>query len=161
MPPNTPSFAKGRIKAALKAIVDPELKPAEIDAIWHFFDSQCAYCGIILARNDNRGGGDMDHLISVNSGGANHISNRVLSCSPCNAHKKRDRDWEEFLREECEDDNLHAARHTKIIEWVNRNGTFELSNRLQTALEEETTRMSSEMDIAVDRLRTLKKAIAP
>lgn len=158
MPPNTPSFAKGRIKAALKAIIDPELKPAEIDAIWHFFGSRCAYCGIILARDDNRGGGDMDHLVSVNAGGVNHISNRVLSCSQCNAHDKRERHWEDFLREQCgTNDDLYTARHTRIMEWVNRNGDFTISEPLQMALNEETTRVFLAMDSAVNRLRTLKQ----
>lgn len=158
MPPNTPSFAKGRIKAALKAIVDPELKPREVDAVWHFFDSSCAYCGALLARNNDRGGGDMDHLISVKSGGINHISNRVLSCSPCNAQEKLDGDWEVFLRGKCEeDDALYTARHAKILEWVNKNGTFELSNHLQTVLDEEVARLNTEMDGAVSRLRALRK----
>ena len=47
---------------------------------------QCPGCGIILPERHF----DMDHLNPVSVGGANHISNRILLCGPCNGDKGND-----------------------------------------------------------------------
>src|SRR6266540_1965888 len=95
MPRVTPSMAKNTIKRSLRSVVDRELSTAEKTAIWTHFCSQCAYCGKELTRDSREG--HIDHLIPTTSGGTNHISNRALSCPPCNGDEKREEDWGTFL----------------------------------------------------------------
>jgi len=148
MPANSLPYIKGAIRKALQAIFDRELTPPEKKAIKDFFGYSCAYCGLPIEE------GDMDHLVS---GGTNHISNRVFSCKRCNAHEKRDMDWVEFLQRKCGDDKIvYEQRHERIMRWINENGRFILSEGKRKALDEEVARVTSEMDLAANRLRALK-----
>lgn len=52
---------------------------------------KCAYCG-----NELNGGGEVDHKISLERGGTNHIGNLTLACLPCNRAKGARSDDEFF-----------------------------------------------------------------
>lgn len=119
MPRVTPSMAKNTIKRSLRSIVDRELSAAEKSAIWNHFSSQCAYCGKKLSRDGREG--HIDHLIPTTSGGTNHISNRVLSCPPCNGDEKREEDWITFLNRKNNDSAMRDDRIRRIETWVEAN----------------------------------------
>lgn len=116
MPRVTPSMAKNTIKRSLRSIVDRELTATEKSAIWSHFSSECAYCGKKLAREGREG--HVDHLIPTTSGGTNHISNRVLSCPPCNGDEKREEDWMTFLNRKIKDTTMREERIRRIEGWV-------------------------------------------
>jgi 5-methylcytosine-specific restriction endonuclease McrA len=88
----TPSQTTNLMRRGLRLLFDPEPSPEEKLRIFDFFQGRCAYCDEEVA-----GKHDFDHLVSSAKGGANHVSNRVLSCKPCNAKHKRETDWQEFL----------------------------------------------------------------
>lgn len=119
----TPSMAKNTIKRSLRALVDRELSATEKTAIWVHFSSQCAYCGKKLTRVCREG--HIDHLIPTTSGGTNHISNRVLSCSTCNGDEKREEDWISFLDRKIDDPATREARIRKIQSWVQMHSHLE------------------------------------
>jgi hypothetical protein len=108
----SPSQIKNLIRRSLRLLPDPDLDKTAKQKVWRYFQSRCAYCEKLIERSE----GDMDHLVS---GGANGLSNRVLSCKPCNAEQKRENPWIEFLREKCGGDEVvHAARAERIQSWV-------------------------------------------
>ena len=88
-----PSLAKNIISRSLRAIIDPHPTDAEITRLRQHFGSRCAYCGreVGVAPKDA-------HVDHVEGRGANHISNRVLSCADCNEKEKRELPWRDFLR---------------------------------------------------------------
>jgi hypothetical protein len=47
--------------------------------------SQCFYCGKALKDDDMT----IEHLLSISSGGSNHLSNLAISCKPCNSEAGR------------------------------------------------------------------------
>ncbi|BCG47929.1 hypothetical protein GEOBRER4_n2782 [Citrifermentans bremense] len=112
----TPAMAKNTIKRSLRAIVDRELTYPEKAAIWTYFSSRCAYCGGELARMAREG--HMDHLVPVQCGGTNHISNRVLSCPRCNGDEKREADWRSFIERKVSDPAQRLERTERIEAWV-------------------------------------------
>ena len=97
MPTVTFSRAKNMGRRDLYGVVDPDLTKKQIDELWTFVRSRCAYCNRELGRGKKQA--HIDHLLSTSARGLNHISNRVLSCAACNEDEKRDRPWREFLRE--------------------------------------------------------------
>lgn len=97
---------------------------------------------------------DIDHLISAALGGANALANLVLSCKPCNAKEKRDRDWIEFLNEKCASPNIFQARESRIRKWIELNGGHpELSLKIRALLDAESDRATKEYDAACARIR--------
>ena len=149
---NKPPFAKGIIKKTLRAILDPDLSAKQKGAIWVFFGNKCAFCDVEMKRNSRKG-----HMYHLQPGIPNHISNRVLACEICNGNEKLDRKWKEFLMEKCNHDQVtYDMRYDKIMKWVNQNGSFQLSEQQQKALDEEVVRVNGELENAVKRLRALK-----
>ena len=120
MPTATTSYTKNVICRSIRELVDPSPKRKEIDQIWTFFRSRCAYCDRELSRKSKEG--HIDHLVPSSRGGTNHISNRVLSCAPCSEKEKRDLNWKDFLKEK--EPNLGRCRKNKnkISEWQQING---------------------------------------
>lgn len=112
----TPSMAKNAIRRALVGVIDPHPNPNQIDGLWTFFGSSCAYCAKPLVRGKRDA--HVDHLVSVQDSGTNHISNCVLSCSVCNGDEKREEHWESFLRRKAPDGFEFAARKGRIERWV-------------------------------------------
>src|SRR6478609_666586 len=93
-PKDTRSQVAGRLRAGLKAIIDPHPSPAQEEEMFQFFDYRCAFCGVRLVPGEPTT--HRDHLISRKCKGLNHISNRVPACGVCNGNDKREMDWREF-----------------------------------------------------------------
>ena len=115
MPAPTPGYVKNIIRRSLREIIDPSPIRKDEQIIWEFFNSKCAYCGKKLLKGHKEG--HVDHLVSASCGGANLISNRVLSCAKCNETEKLDKPWEEFLAKKCSDKRIEAERKAKILQW--------------------------------------------
>jgi 5-methylcytosine-specific restriction endonuclease McrA len=64
---------------------------ADVVKIRSYVKDMCVYCSKKLER-----GGEIDHVISLHSGGTNALSNLTLACMPCNRAKGA-RNAEEFL----------------------------------------------------------------
>jgi hypothetical protein len=111
-----PPQARNSIKKALYGLLDKPLKEYQLDELWQFFDSRCAYCCESLDRA--RREGHADHLVSVSLGGANSISNFVLACGKCNGDDKREMDWEPFLAQKNPDSRLREERRDRILRWI-------------------------------------------
>ena len=147
----TPGYAKNQMRRALRAINDVELSRQEKATIWKYFNSTCAYCGQKL-RQDNREG-HLDHLIAR---GTNHISNRVLSCGPCNGDLKRDMDWRGFLRKTAPNLGTFRKRCAKIQKW-SRSNRVKQKYVVQPAVQKEIDRAILAFDTAVEHVRQLRK----
>jgi HNH endonuclease len=116
MPLVRPPQARNSIKKALYGLLDEPIKRPQLDELWQFFDSQCAYCGVSLDRS--RREGHADHLVSVCLGGTNSMPNFVLSCGRCNGDYKREMDWEPFLSQRNPDPQMRAERRQRILRWI-------------------------------------------
>jgi hypothetical protein len=151
----TPPQVKNLMRRGLRFLVDPEPQGSDKKRIQDFFNDSCAYCG----QQIEAGVGDIDHLISASLGGANALANRVLSCKPCNAEEKRDRDWIEFLREKCNSDDIFRERKLKIKQWIELNGGHpRLDSELLALLNQESERTTKEYDAACIRIRRHRDA---
>ncbi|MGA2705175.1 MAG: HNH endonuclease signature motif containing protein [Isosphaeraceae bacterium] len=110
--------AKNIMKRSLHAILSPHPTDSEVAALWNYFVSACAYCGIQLdkaARN-----GHMDHVVPSSRGGTNSIFNHVLSCGRCNGDAKREATWETYLAQAVPDLTVRSERAAKITQWLAR-----------------------------------------
>lgn len=145
----SPAYAKNIMRKTLCAITDLELTVQEKAKIWKYFNSTCAYCDISLREGKREG--HMDHLIS---GGTNHISNRVLSCGPCNGDGKRDRKWQIFLQETASS-SAFRKRRAKIEAWCRLNKRPK-KYVVEAAVQKEIDRLTFAFDTAVKRLRRLR-----
>lgn len=153
MPQPSIPQAKNTLRRALRAMLDPELRPAEVNSIWTYFRSACAYCELPLTRSSREG--HIDHLVSTAQGGTNHISNRVLSCGACNGDEKRERAWEEFLRAKSSDDSTFASRGARIHEWRARHSAG-VAVPDEVLLQAVTNDVLKAVDQAVFRLRAAR-----
>lgn len=146
----TPSQVKNLMRRGLRFLVDPEPDAEEKRKCIEFFGHACAYCGAAIEK----GRGDLDHLVSAALGGRNHISNRVFSCKPCNAEQKRDKQWEEFLREKHGSSPTSETMRQKILGWVVAAGAVPpMPDALLQLLEEEGARVTAAYDEACRRVR--------
>lgn len=146
----TPAQVKNLMRRGLRLLVDPDPEPEERQRVYEYFGHQCAYCGITIAK----GGGDLDHLVSASRGGMNHISNRVLSCKPCNAVKKRDLDWRIFLEKESPDAEALSQRREQIERWIHICGGVQMLNAgLLHVIEEEEVHTTAAYDVACQNVR--------
>lgn len=117
MPKDTPSMAKNKIKRSLSAICDPHPSPTEVNELWEYFNSSCAYCGIQLERESRTG--HLDHLIPSTEGGRNDIHNHALSCASCNGDEKREEAWLSFLKKKLPaDEAVFQKRKSRIDHWI-------------------------------------------
>jgi len=117
------------------------------------FDRQCAYCGNPLTDRWHA-----DHLVSVDSGGFNHISNRVPACPRCNEHEKRDEQWLRFLESKCGGDTaLLKARRMRIEAWMRRHSpkTPPVTDAQRSAWRQEVDALATAIDTAWKRLKEL------
>jgi ribosomal protein L24E len=136
-------------------MVDPEPEKEDKKRVRDFFKDSCAYCGKRLES----GGGDIDHLVPAALGGANALVNRILSCKPCNAEEKRDRDWLEFLKEKCYSHTIFQERESRIRQWIEINGGHpRLDPDISALLDKESERTTEEYDVACTRIRKQKQA---
>src|SRR2546426_3295520 len=155
MPKMTPGYAKNTICRALRAVVDPEPSAKEIAALWDHFGNACAYCGCALDKKGR--GGHIDHLVPTTTGGTNHISNRVLSCPPCNGDEKRETPWIEFLHAKITDPTISSERRARIEAWMQCNALAEVRQLDMQALTTEMDRAVQAFDTAVSNLRNTRQ----
>jgi len=102
------------IRRSLREIVDPSPTKEEEKKIWNFFNNECAYCGKPVRKLNKEW--HIDHLFPASLGGANHISNRVLSCATCNEAEKLDGAWREFIIRKNQDPAVVRTRIARIHE---------------------------------------------
>lgn len=145
---------KNLMRRGLRQLVDPDVEPADRLKVYVYFDYACAYCAHAIAPN----AGDLDHLISAAKGGTNHLSNRVLSCKPCNAEQKRDTDWLEFIRTKTDDPAVLQQRVTKIQDWVRSFGTVRvLPSDVLHLLDEESAKATAAYDAACSAVKAANR----
>jgi hypothetical protein len=145
-------MAKNSIRRALTTILSPEPTKKEFDAMREYFEFCCAYCGENIDRNSRKG-----HNDHINPKESNHISNRVLSCGKCNGDEKRERDWEQFLREKSESDEIFNKRKEKIDSWIKKYEGTEKTKIDHTLLESTILEVHKSFDKAVSKLRDSRK----
>jgi len=154
MPAPTPGYVKNMIRRSLREIVDPSPSKKEENRIWEFFNSRCAYCGKKLEKAYKEG--HVDHLVSSALGGANHISNRVLSCATCNEKEKLDKPWEEFLAKKNPNKILGSKRKEKIIQWQRMNGSTIRNGKILDKIELLGNEVAAFYDEKVEIARELR-----
>ena len=111
---------KNMICRALRGVVDPEPTGSQLDELWRYFGSECAYCGRQVQKKNKSA--HIDHLTPASKKGRNHISNRVLSCASCNEQEKKEMDWEPFLRQKNPDGATFRQRQQRILDWQKQQG---------------------------------------
>lgn len=115
MPRYTIAYAKNIMRRTIRAIIDAEPTKTEVAKIWGYFKDECAYCGRKLIKGTKDA--HIDHLVSAALRGGNELSNRVLSCGPCNGNEKRDTPWGNFLRHKNPNKQLFQTRRHVILKW--------------------------------------------
>jgi 5-methylcytosine-specific restriction endonuclease McrA len=76
---------------ARRSVAGPHPTEGQLLALRSQQDDCCAYCGVEL-----KGGGELDHRVSLLAGGANSIENRSWVCLTCNRDKSS-KSVEEFM----------------------------------------------------------------
>lgn len=155
-PRDTPSMAKNKIRRSLLAIIDPHPSPAEVDDLWGYFESKCAYCGAVIPRESRTG--HLDHVLASAAGGSNSIHNFVLSCARCNGDDKREGDWRAFLSRTAEP-TVVTARATRIEAWLSRAPATGRRPELAMQANKIVEEAISDFDRAVARMRALVKRV--
>lgn len=154
MAKDTPSMAKNKIRRSLGAICDPHPSKAEENALWDYFDSQCAYCGTAIERASRTG--HLDHLIPTSEGGTNSIYNHALSCAKCNGDEKREGDWVAFLQTKSPSPMVFELRKNRISQWLQRSPKG-VKDPTSIALREAIINKAlADFDMAVAQMRTLR-----
>lgn len=152
----TPSQAKNAIRRCLREVIERALTKKQTGTIWQHFENKCAYCETSLERATRRG--HMDHLVSVESEGSNHISNFVLACHSCNGDEKLSEDWLTFLQRKCESADELARRTQKIRAWLDNNAANDsaVPEEVRHAIRESFESVSKELDKQLAILRSLR-----
>ena len=154
MPKDTPSMAKNKIRRSLLAILDPNPSASEIEEIWRYFDSRCAYCGVAIRRESRTG--HLDHVIASTVDGGNGVHNYVLSCARCNGDEKRQEDWRIFLGRKAESEELAASRAKLIEGWLSRAPAATLSPEAEKQVQAMIAEVVAHYDEAVVKIRALR-----
>jgi len=102
--PLHPAWVKNIARRVLWAALEADITKEDRRAMATFFSDSCAYCEGPLGVRWHA-----DHLLPVDLGGFNHLSNRVPACPRCNEHEKRDMEWHRFLE-------LKSGGHTAALE---------------------------------------------
>lgn len=110
------------------AIFDPLPPKSEIDKIWAYFESDCAYCGKQIERTPRTG--HLDHLVPSAECGSNNIHNHALACDRCNGDEKREESWQSFLERKSEDAKILHPRKQKIDFWLSKAPPIVMSPKL-------------------------------
>ena len=155
MPKDTPSMAKNKMRRSLAAIFDPHPSRHEIDELWEYFESRCAYCGMPIIRESRTG--HLDHLVPFSEGGSNNIHNHALSCARCNGDEKREESWQSFLERKSENVQAFQNRKEKIDKWLalapSLSSNLELTARAEKIIEEAI----KGFEISVEKMRALRR----
>lgn len=152
-------MAKNKIKRSLLAIIDPYPSKTELDSLWSYFQSSCAYCGVSMHRDSRTG--HADHLHSSALGGSNSIYNHVLSCARCNGDEKREEAWETFLNRKVLDIETAQERHARISQWIARGLAAEdCAPRIRDEAYAIVDQALKSFDAAVAEMRKLRDGLA-
>lgn len=149
--PLHPAWVKNISRRVLWAALERDITKEERRAMEEFFARKCAYCESSLTTRWHA-----DHLLSVDSGGFNHISNRVPACPRCNEQEKRDMEWLRFLEHKSGDDvRLLEARRARIEEWMRRlkPQAPPVSETQRVAWKREVDALAAAIDAAWKRLK--------
>ena len=152
--PLHPAWIKNISRRVLWAALEKDITKDERLEMYEYFDGLCAYCGEELHNRWHA-----DHILSVDRGGFNHISNRVPSCPRCNEQEKQEREWLEFLKSKCGSDLVVLNKRTmKITNWNNRHSpsAAPVTDAQRDAWKKEVTDLASAIDDAWNRLKSLK-----
>jgi 5-methylcytosine-specific restriction endonuclease McrA len=152
--PLHPAWVKNISRRVLWAALEKDITKDERAAMSEYFEGQCAYCGDKLPKRWHA-----DHIVSVDRGGFNHVSNRVPSCPRCNEQEKQEREWVEFLKSKCGSDiRTLDERKKRIEDW--RDGQLPaippVTEAQRAAWKQEVNDLASAIDGAWNRLRRLK-----
>ena len=151
---DTPSMAKNKIKRSLGAICDPHPSKKEENALWDYFDSQCAYCGVSIERASRTG--HLDHLVPISEGGTNSIYNHALSCAKCNGDEKREEKWVYFLKTKSSSADVYEIRKSKIDLWL-QHAPARINDPEVIAMRESIVNKAlADFDAAVAQMRELR-----
>lgn len=151
-----PAQARNAIKRALYGILYPYPSKAQINRVWEFFESHCAYCGKLLNRD--RREGHLDHLTSVTRNASAHRPVFVLACGECNGDQKREKDWETYLTEIDRPPKDIAARRVKILEWAAMADGLPIDSNIAEQVEQHTESALAAFNKAQEAIQLLKPA---
>lgn len=153
MAKDTPSMAKNKIRRSLSAIIDPHPTAAEVNELWSYFASSCAYCGVGIDRASRTG--HMDHVDSSALGGSNRVHNHVLACAKCNGDEKREEHWISFLTRKA--GSNAEERRMRIEAWAARGSKAPgIDPAVRAQAEAIIERTLGSFDDAVSQLRRLR-----
>lgn len=153
--PLHPAWVKNISRRVLWAALERDITKADRAEMEAYFRSSCAYCGLDLGKRWHA-----DHLLPVDQGGYNHVSNRVPSCAKCNEHEKRDAAWRDFLKTKCGSDGaLFDERNSRILKWAEcyKPTSSPVTAAQREAWKQEVDRLAVEIDASWNRLRVFKE----
>lgn len=149
--PLHPAWVKNISRRVLWAALEKDISRADRIAMIEFFGHRCAYCDCELTARWHA-----DHLLPVDLGGYNHLSNRVPACPRCNEVEKREMAWEEFLNKKADgNDKTFSRRKERIEKWVSSRKLNEppVTNQQREVWKAEVDRLAKAIDDAWTRLR--------
>lgn len=154
MTKDTPSMAKNKMKRSLTAIYDPHPSKIEIDGLWGYFNSCCAYCNKPINRESRIG--HIDHLIPSSEGGSNNIHNHALACATCNGDEKREESWISFLEKKSDNNQIFIERKEKIEKWLMLAPTSQTEQLIVIEAEKIIEEAIKNFEHSVEKMRALR-----
>jgi hypothetical protein len=154
MPKDTPSMAKNKMRRCLVAIYDPHPSKTEVNELWQYFESRCAYCGEPIERDSRTG--HLDHLIPAAEGGRNSLYNHALSCARCNGDEKREESWQSFLAIKATDSEVYKQRQEKIEHWLSLAPAAVANPKFLAQAEAIIDEAIQSFESAVEKMRALR-----
>jgi 5-methylcytosine-specific restriction endonuclease McrA len=154
--PLHPAWVKNISRRVLWAALETDITKDDRAEMFDFFEERCAYCGDTLAERWHA-----DHLVSVDAGGFNHVSNRVPACPRCNEKEKRETPWLVFLKTKCGPDIVAFDERKKRIEdWSKSRSPAAppVSEAQRAAWKKEADDLAAAIDGAWSRLKKLRNA---
>jgi hypothetical protein len=152
--PLHPAWVKNISRRVLWAALEADISKDDRLTMAEFFGGNCAYCEQALGTRWHA-----DHLLSVDSGGFNHLSNRVPACPRCNEHEKRDMVWLRFLELKSNGDAVVLARRrARIDQWagLKKPSACPVTEEQRLAWKTEVETLAAAIDAAWSRLRKIK-----
>lgn len=149
--PLHPAWVKNISRRVLWAALEPDISKQQRLSMAEFFNNSCAYCNDPLGTRWHA-----DHLVPVDGGGFNHISNRVAACPKCNEHEKREMDWRQFVAQKSStDESILTARLSRIEEWVKLHEPENppVTEEQRAAWKQEVDSVANAIDAAWKRLK--------
>lgn len=149
--PLHPAWVKNISRRVLWAALEKDISRNDRLAMQQFFENRCCFCDAELTTRWHA-----DHLLPVDGGGFNHLSNRVPACPRCNEHEKREMDWQEFLERKSQGDREIFERRKEYIEqWIASQRFQEppVTDEQRRAWQTEVDNLANAIDAAWNRLK--------